>query len=186
MTATPPPPPPSSPAPPGGHRSRLPLIIGVMAVAGGLWLLLNALGLGIPPFKDVWPVLLILAGGACVAHFLAFSRNPTSVGWAVALIGFGILFLTLTFEVTGWRQILDWLPSLPTILGLAWLGTWLAADRQPTNYFVAGTVFLCLGLVGFGARFDVLRRVLPSAQVLWALMFLGVGGYLVWRTVRSR
>ena len=178
MTTVPPPPPQTR------RRTRLPLIIGVMAVAGGLWLLLNALGLEIPQFKDLWPVLLILAGIACVADFVWLSRNPTSVGWAVAWVGFGILFLTLTLDYTGWRKILDWLPSFPTILGLAWLATWLAEGRKRTPFFVAGTVFFCLGLVGFAARFDVLQRILPSAQILWALMFLAVGGYLVWRTVR--
>ena len=178
---------PSSPSSPAAHRqTRLPLILGVTALAGGLWLLLNGLGLGIPQFKDLWPMLLLLAGGAYLADFFWLSRNPSSMGWAVASLGLGVLFLALTLDYTNWRKILDWLPSFPTLFGLSWLATWLADGRRSANLFVAGLVSLALGLVGFGARFDVLQRILPSAQIIWALMFLAVGGYLIWRVARRR
>jgi predicted permease len=92
----------------------------------------------------------------------------------------------LTLDYTSWRKILDWLPSFPTIFGLAWLATWFVEGRRSTNLFVAGVSSLALGLVGFGARFDVLQRILPSAQIIWAVMFLAVGGYLIWRVARRR
>ena len=38
--------------------------------------------------------------------------------------------------------------------------------------------------LGFGARFDWLQRILPSAQVLWAILLVVGGAWLVWRTVR--
>jgi len=38
-------------------RSRLPLMIGLMAFAGGVWLLLDSYGMNIPPFKRMWPVV---------------------------------------------------------------------------------------------------------------------------------
>ncbi len=179
--------PPSSPSAASAHRqTRLPLILGVTALAGGFWLLLNALGVGVPQFKELWPCLLILAGVACLVDFFGLSRNPSSVGWAVAWVGLGVLFLALTLDYTSWRKILDWLPSFPTIFGLAWLATWLVGGRRSTNLFVAGIVSFALGLVGFGARFDVLQRILPSAQIIWAVMFLAVGGYLIWRVARRR
>ena len=37
--------------------------------------------------------------------------------------------------------------------------------------------------MGDGARFDWLKKILPSAQMLWAIILLAGGGYLVWRTV---
>ena len=51
-----------------GERPRkniaMALAVGTAAVVGGLWLLLNAQGVNVPQFKDLWPVLLILAGVA--------------------------------------------------------------------------------------------------------------------------
>lgn len=163
--------------------SRIALTIGLAALFGGLWLFLDAQGVGVPPFKRLWPALLLLAGGAALADYLALSRRPSSAGWALAWVGSGILGFALTLGWTKLSRILDWLPSFPTILGLAFLATWLAGPRKRDNLAVAGAVLLGLGLMGFLARYDVLQRILPSAQVLWAGLLLLIGGYLVWRAV---
>lgn len=161
----------------------LPLAIGLAAFTGGLWLFLNALDVGVPPFKDLWPLLLILAGGASLVDLFFLSRRPTAAGWAVAWIGFGVLAFALTLHYTSWRKSLDWLPSFPTILGLAFLATCVAEKRRRDHLAIAGGVLVALGLVGFTARFDWLRRIMPSAQVLWAGLLLIVGGYMVWRAL---
>lgn len=163
------------------------LAVGTAAVVGGLWLLLNAQGVAIPQFKDLWPILLVLAGVAFVVDWLAFSRAPRSAGWAVVWVGLGILAFALTLDYTSWKKILDWLPSFPTILGLAFLTTWLAGKKESGNLAFAGAVLVGLGLMGYAARFDFLKRILPSAQVFWAILLLAGGGLLVWRAVsRSR
>jgi hypothetical protein len=51
---------------------------------------------------------------------------------------------------------------------------------------LAGWVLVGLGILGFGARFDWLKRILPSAQVIWAVLFLVGGAYLVWKTVAHK
>ncbi len=163
--------------------SRVPLIVGVGALTGGLWLFLNAQGVGVPPFKRLWPVLFIFAGLAILADWLFLSRRSGSAGWALLFIGFGILFFTLSLGYTDLASALDWLPAFPTIFGLALLASWLAGGRGEGNLAVAGTVLLVLGVLGFGARFDWLKEILPSAQVVWAVLLLVGGGYLVWRTV---
>lgn len=164
--------------------SGLPLAVGLAALTGGLWLFLNAMGVGVPPFKDLWPILLILAGAASLVDLFFLSRRPRAAGWAVAWIGFGVLAFALTLDWTTWGRVLDWLPSFPTILGLALLATCLAdKSRRRDHLAVSGAVLVALGLVGFTARFDWLRRLMPSAQVLWAGLLVLVGGYLVWRTV---
>ncbi|MDH3744613.1 MAG: hypothetical protein OES47_05865 [Acidobacteriota bacterium] len=165
------------------QQPKLALIIGVAALFGGLWLLLNAQGVGVPPFKKLWPVLFLLAGAASLADYLFLSRHPRAVGWVVAWTGFGVLGLALTYDYTNMRRILDWLPSFPTIIGLAVGTTWLAGGRKSSNLPIAAAVLVGLGLMGFAARFDVLKAILPSVQVIWAILFLGAGGYLVWRTV---
>lgn len=163
--------------------SRTGLTIGVAALFGGLWLFLDAQGVGVPPFKRLWPALLVLAGVAAFADYLFLSKRPRAAGWALAWVGFGVLGFALTLGYSNLRKILDWLPSFPTILGLAFLTTWLADRRRDANLMIAGVVLVALGLMGYAARFDWLKRLLPSAQVLWAVLLLLGGGYLVWRTV---
>ncbi len=165
----------------------LPLAIGIAAVTGGLWLFLNAQGVGVPPFKRLWPLLLLLAGGASVIDYLFLSRKPRAAGAALAWVGFGVLGFALTLGYTNWQKILDWLPSFPMIIGLSMAVTWIADQRRSDNLVIAAGVLVVLGLLGFAARFDWLLRVLPSAQVVWALLLVGGGGFLVWRTIsRSR
>jgi hypothetical protein len=173
----------STPEARSGSGSRIALTVGVAAAAGGLWLLLNAMGVGVPPFKDLWPALLILAGCGSLIDYFFLSRQPGSAGWAVVWVGFGVLFFALTLGYTTLGRILDWLPSFPTILGLAFLTTFFAGARKADNLAIAGAVLLGLGILGFMARYDVLQRILPSAQVLWAVLLLLGGGYLVWRAV---
>ena len=161
----------------------LPLAIGLAAVTGGLWLFLDAQGVGVPPFKKLWPVLFLLAGGASLADLFFLSRRPSSAGSALAWIGFGVLGFALTLGYTRWDKVLDWLPSFPTIVGLAMAATWLAGGRRNDNLVIASGVLVVLGVLGFAARFDFLKRILPSAQVIWAILLVGGGGYLVWRTI---
>lgn len=160
------------------------LAFGLAALVGGLWLFFDAQGYGVPPFRRFWPVLLLVAAVAALTDFLFLGRRAGSLGWAVVWTGLGVLSFALTLDYTGWAQVLDWLPSLPTILGLAFLATWLA-DRSRTNYPLAAAVLIVLGLVGFAARFDVLQRILPKGQVMWAVLLVGSGVYLVWRAVRA-
>ena len=163
------------------------LTIGLMALTGGFWLFLNAQGLGVPRFKDWWPVLFLVAGAGSLVDYLLLSRRPGSVGWAVTWTGFGALSLALTLGYTDLPDILDWLPSFPMILGLAFMATWLADKRRNDHLGIAGGILVVLGLMGFAARFDWLKRILPSAQVVWAVLLLVGGGYLVWRAiVRAR
>lgn len=166
-----------------GKSVGLPLAIGVAAFTGGLWLFLNAQGVGVPPFKDLWPLLLVLAGGASMADYLFLSRRPNSAGLALAWVGFGVLGFALTLGYTSLAKVLDWLPSFPMIIGLAMAVTWLADKRRNDNLVIAAGVLVVLGLLGFAARFDWLLKILPSAQVVWAVLLLAGGGYLVWRTI---
>lgn len=165
--------------------SRIGLTVGVAASAGGLWLLLNAVGVTIPPFRQVWPALLILAGLGALADYLFLSRRSSAAGWFVGWIGLGVLGFALSLGYTEWRKVLDWLPSFPTIFGLALLTTWVL-DRKSGAYSMAmGLVFLAFGLVGFAARFEFLQHLLPRGQVIWAIVLLAGGGFLAWKTVRG-
>lgn len=169
---------------PGTRKNiGLALAVGLGALIGGIWLLLNAQGANVPRFKDLWPILLVGASLASAVDFFAFSKSPRSAGWAVGWLGLGILAFALTLDYTTFGKILDWLPSFPMILGLAFITSWLAGTKESANLLVAGVILAALGLMGFAARFDVLKRILPSAQIFWAVLLVVGGIYLVWRAV---
>lgn len=168
----------------GSRKSiGLALAVGVGALTGGLWLLLNARGAGVPEFKNLWPILLVLTGVAFSVDYFGFSKAAPSAGLAVFWIGFGILAFALTLDYTSFRKVLDWLPSFPMILGLSFVATWLASRKESANLLVAGVVLSALGLMGYAARFDFLKRIMPSAQVFWAVLLVVGGIYLVWRAL---
>ncbi len=176
----------TSATPQGAPKSRLPLMIGLMAFVGGIYLLLESFGVDLPPFRDVWPIFLILGGLASLVDYLALSRRARSAGGAVTFIGFGVLGFAVTLGWTTWGRFLDWLPSFPTIFGLGFLTTWAAGQRRDGSLMFAGLVLVALGLLGYAARFDILQRILPSAQVLWALVLLLGGGALMWKTFAGK
>lgn len=92
---------------------KLALIIGVAALVGGLWLLLNAQGVGVPPFKKLWPLLFLVAGAASFADYLFLSRHPRAAGWSLAWIGFGVLGFALTNSKGAVRGLWHWVVELP-------------------------------------------------------------------------
>lgn len=176
----------SGPAAGRTPKSRLPLMIGLMAFVGGVYLLLESFGLDLPPFRTIWPIFLILAGVASLADYLFLSRRPRSAGGAVSFIGFGVLGFALTLDYTTWSRFLDWLPSFPTILGLGFLTTWAVGSRRDGSLLFAGLVMVAIGVLGYAARFDILQRILPSAQIIWAIVLLVGGGFLMWKTFAAK
>ena len=165
--------------------TRFALTFGLMAFIGGLWLFLDSQDFGLPPFREAWPGLLLIAAVAAWIDFLALSRRPGSAGWGMFWIGFTILGFALSLGHTRWTRILDWLPGIPAICGVSLLVTWLAGRRRDENQLVAGGILIALALVGFAARHDLLLKILPSAQVIWAFLLVAVGGFLVWRSVKG-
>lgn len=181
---TPPPPTPNTPsqAPRSPKRSkRAPLIFAFVVIIVGLWLLAEAMGYDVPPFSRIWPVFLVIGGVASLLDYLAISRKARSAGQAALGIGLGAIFFVFTLGYARWGNFLDWLPAVPLVIGGAMLVTWAVAGRRDTGLFTAAMVVLALGLLGIFARFQFLRELLPSAQVVWAIALLFVGVLVAWR-----
>lgn len=164
---------------------RLALLLGFVGFFLGAWLLLDASGVDLPPLARWWPIFVALGGLASLLDYLLLSHKPRSAGQAVFGFGLAAYFFLFSFgHVDGFDEFLDWLPTLPTIIAAAVLTTWWVAGRRSRNLLVIGTVLLGLGGTGFLLRFEKLREILPTAQILWAVLLLLAGGYLVWRTFR--
>ena len=166
--------------------TRLALLAGAIAVTLGLWLLLDAFGVPVPSFGRYWPIFLIVGGLASLVDFLWLGGSARSAGQAMLGIGLGLLLFSITL---GWTRLLtfwDWFPGVPLVLGLAFLTTWLAGGRRRGELLLVGIVFCVLGLLGFVAAYPVIRNILPSAQLLWALALLAGGAIALGRILSAR
>lgn len=164
---------------------RLTLVAAFVLLTLGAWLFLEARGVAVPPMSRYWPIFLAVGGLASLVDFLALSRNPASAGQAVFGVGMSIALFAFTLGWVGWRGLLDWLPSLPTILGASLLTTW-AANRLRGGLVVPGALLLAFGVLGFALRFESFREMIPSGQILWALLLFGLGAFLLWRIFGAR
>jgi len=171
-------------APP--RRLRGVVILAGTAILVGLWLLAQEMGAAVPSLGRAWPTFVVLGGLVSLVDFLFWSRAASSLGRTIFGIGLGAWLFRFTTRPFHWRELLDFLPALPTLAGVALLVTW-GVDRERHNaQLVSGTVLLALGLVGFAARFEFLRELLPSAQLVWAILLLLGGGALLWSNLRRR
>lgn len=168
----------SAPRPRRGY-----LVGGLILIVIAIWLLLEAAGVDLPPLGKLWPAFLLLGGLASVADFFIGSRDPHSLGRGVAGIGFGILLLLFTHRKLLWRDGDVWLPAVALIVGLGVLATWLGGKRTQSRLIV-GLIFSGLGLAGLVGQFDLLQRLLPSPLVVWGVLLLILGVFLVWQNFR--
>lgn len=173
---------------PAGSQRRLRgvVILAGTAILVGLWLLLEEIGVAVPSLGRAWPVFVVLGGVVSLVDYVAWSRSAASLGRAVFGVGLGAWLLRFTTRPFGWRELLDFLPALPTLAGVALLVTWGAGRARHNAPLVSGVVLLALGLAGFVARFEFLRQLLPSAQIVWAVLLLLGGGALLWANLRRR
>jgi hypothetical protein len=165
--------------------TRAALVFAAVAITLGLWLLLDTLGVDLPSLGRWWPIFLIVGGLASLADFLLLSRQPRSAGQAMLGLGLGLLFFSITL---GWTRLVtfwDWFPGVPLIVGLAFLAAWLAGGRARGDLLVVGIVFAALGLLGFVLRYPALRDILPSSELVWSLVLLFGGGWVLWRLFRG-
>ncbi|HVS12518.1 MAG TPA: hypothetical protein VMV46_01245 [Thermoanaerobaculia bacterium] len=166
--------------------TRAAMIFAAVAITVGLWLLLGSFGVDMPSLGTWWPLFLVVGGLASLADFLLLGRQPGSAGHAMIGVGLGLLFFSITL---GWTRLLtfwDWFPGIPLVVGLAFLITWLAGGRERGDLLAVGVVFAAIGLVGFVFRYPALRDVLPSGELIWALLLLAGGAWVLWRLFAQR
>ncbi len=178
---------PETPSPASRPRTglRMSLIAAFVLITVGAWLFLESQGYGVPPMSRYWPIFLAVGGLASLVDFFALSRNPASAGQAVFGFGMTLALLAFTLGWISWRGIIDWLPSLPTIVGAALLTTWFA-NQMKGGLVLPGALLFGFGILGFALRFEQFREMLPSGQVIWAVLLLGLGGVMVWRIFARR
>jgi len=150
--------------------------MGFSVLAVGLWLLLEAMGVELPPLGRHWPMFLLLGGLASLLDWWRVSRRPAALGQAVVGLGLGVLGYLMVFERIGVSGIEDWWPWLPAIAGVAFLAAWAAGGRRSARQLTLGLVALGVAITGWGWH-------LVRLQVVWAVILLLIGGFILWRTL---
>ncbi len=120
--------------------------LGGFLILIGVWLLLRALGVGLPGWNVVWPAILI--GGALVSLYRALASDPhepDGVWFGVAGALVGGLFLYITAGRGEWADMAMLWPWFPMAASLGWLAAWLVRPKE-----IASLVLGCLALVAAG------------------------------------
>jgi hypothetical protein len=153
---------------------------GLLLIALGAWLLARTLGVPLPGFEKIWPVLPLVFGLAVLVQFFAEGRRHDGLiftGVAAALLG--VFFLTITLGPLTWPDLGRWWPIFVLIGGVAFLAQWLARPDERGLLIPAvlallvglGALALTLGLAGFTLSDQIIR--------LWPLLLILAGLGLV-------
>ena len=151
----------------------------------GVYLLLDQLGIGIPGWDVVWPVLPLAGGLAFLGNYLfSQQRDPGQVfvGTAAALVG--VLFFFVTLGPLEYSDLGTWWPVFVLIGGVAFLAQWAAA-----RFSDWGALFLALvvGGVGLIVRLELLgARTAQLLPRLWPVALILLGLMVFLRTIFGR
>jgi len=170
----------------GSQPKRWYLAAGVVVIAVALWLILESVGVGLPPLNRFWPIFVVLGGLGFIADYFAGSRTPSSLGRGVMGLGMSVLFFAFSTDAIGWRGFLDWWPAVPAIFGAGFLASWFAGRMESQVHLVLGALCLGLGLTGLATRYDWFAKIIPSPAILWAVLLLIVGIILLRKTFAGR
>jgi hypothetical protein len=164
------------------------VVMGGFLILIGIWLLARALGVGVPGWDTLWPVILI--GGALVSLYRALAsdpREPDGVWFGVAGALAGGLFLYITAGQGEWGDMVNLWPWFPMAAGLGWLAAWLVRPREVAHLVLGG-----LALVGAGVGYlYTIGRLAPSVGPLlrdwWPLILVVIGlAYIIQYLVQRR
>ena len=155
------------------------LVVGLLALAGGLWLLADAVGLPLPRPRVHWPLFLLVAGIGSLVDYFALSRRPFSAGVGVFVLGHGVLAYLLTTRTLAWASAADWWPVVALVLSATFLAGWAAEGRRSAGLLAAALV--AAGIAATGWLWGSVPPVL-----IWALVLLVVGALFVVKAFRAR
>lgn len=168
------------------HRGRLVLALALIAV--GAYLLLERLGLGLPGWDAMWPVLPLAGGLALLGGYVFGERRDTGhvfLGTALTLVGLAFFFITL--GPLEYEDLDTWWPVFVLIGGIAFLAQWIAARFRDWGALFLGLVALAIGGAGLAITLKLLgpgtRELLPT---LWPVILILLGLMLLLRALFGR
>ena len=162
------------------------VIPGLALIALGAWLLAGTLGVRLPGFEALWPVIPLVAGLAFLAQFFADGRrNEGLVFTGVATTLLGAFFLAITLGPLTWSDLGRWWPAFVVIGGVAFLAQWVARPGE-RGLLLPGTLALLAGLAVLALSLGLVRAdVANQITRLWPLLLIVLGFALLASYVMS-
>jgi hypothetical protein len=162
------------------QQKRSGVLMGGLLIIVGLWLLLRALGLALPGWDQVWPVILMLgAASALYGGLTDDPRNAEGVWFGVTGLLSGALFLHITAGAGEWSDMAHLWPAFPAAAGLGWLASWLVRPQEVAT-LVMGIIGVAVGVLGYAFTAGRLDPAF-GRQLLqwWPLILIAIGlGYI--------
>lgn len=162
-------------------RGKGNLLLALLSIALGAYLLLMELGIGLPSWERIWPMLPLAGGVALLIDYLVGSqRDPERVFFGTVATLVGAVFLVVTMGPLSYRNLGSWWPVFALIGGVGFLAQWAAAALRDWDALFLALVSLCIGgvalaitqqLLGPDTR-EILPRLWPAVLILAGLLAL--------------
>lgn len=165
------------------HRGRLILALALIAV--GTYLLLEKLGVTLPGWDVMWPVLPLAGGLALLGGYVFGNRRDAEhVFFGTALTLTGLVFFFVTLSPLECSDLGTWWPVFVLIGSIAFLAQWAATRFRDWGAFFLGLVALAIGGAGLAINLQLFgpktRELLPS---LWPAILILLGLMLLLRAL---
>jgi hypothetical protein len=148
------------------------LFLGGALILFGLYLLAGALGIDLPGWGEIWPVLVIAAGlTSLVQAFRQDPRDSGGVWFGVTAMLCGALFLYITIGRGAWSDLRTLWPAFPAAAALGWLAAWLVRPREIASLVLAAAAGAVV-VIGFGVTSGRLSKDLGLQIAQWWPLFL--------------
>ena len=163
------------------------LVLGGGLILVGAYLLARAVGVPLPGWGTLWPLLLAGAGISSLVQSL--NQNPRDSGgvwFGVTALLSAAVFLYVTLGSGEWPDMVTLWPVFPAAAGMGWLAAWIVRKDEIASLvmaLVAGTAAV-LGYAYVTGRLgaDVGRQILN----LWPVILVVLGlGYIVQSLVQK-
>ncbi len=169
-------------------RNKGTVLLALLLIGLGGYLLVRELGLGVPEWGVIWPVLPLAGGIALlVGHFLDQNGDPDQVFLGTAALLVGGVFLFVTLSPLTYGDLEAWWPIFVLIAGIAFLAQWAAAGFTRWDALFLGLVSLGVGGVSLAIMLQLLgpntRELFPR---LWPALLILAGLVVFLRGVFGR
>jgi hypothetical protein len=154
----------------------------------GVYLLLSQLGIGVPGWDAIWPVLPLAGGLALLGGYVFGERRDSGhvfLGTAAALVG--LVFFFITLGPLEYGDLSTWWPVFVLIGSVAFLALWAATRFRDWGAFFMALVALVVGGAGLAITLRLLgpqtRELLPQ---LWPVLLILLGLMTLLRALLGR
>jgi hypothetical protein len=161
-------------------REQTGALIGALGLVGiGGWRLAAALGVPLMSFDRLWPLILALAGLVFVVQYGVTASRPVGLLFVgmLALLG-GMFFCAFTTQLGGlaWRDMAQYWPVFPLVVGAAFMTLYLAGDMREQALLPPAYIFGGIGIFALPFTLGVMRgEVARQVLQFWPLLVLLVG-----------